>query len=211
MAMKLILIRRDVRCMGMDVRNMFETAKLKLQSTCGLDWMSQQARACEPGSRSTWKRNELVVGISEIPELGLIRTVEGHLTRKERAKIHRRFTNCTVPHPPHFIALLCVDDLLDTTLQNTAILDWNFVIFTKYRQLISLLLLFNPLRFNTSVTMSETFQELADIPKDFVKDGMLFMNRCTKPDKREFLKISQAVGFGFLIMGAIGYFIKLSE
>jgi preprotein translocase subunit Sss1 len=29
-------------------------------------------------------------------------------------------------------------------------------------------------------------------------------------DKREFLKISQAVGFGFLIMGAIGYFIKLS-
>ncbi|EEQ91125.1 hypothetical protein RJZ56_005664 [Blastomyces dermatitidis] len=57
--------------------------------------------------------------------------------------------------------------------------------------------------------MSDTFQELADIPKDFVKDGMLFMNRCTKPDKREFLKISQAVGFGFLIMGVIGYFIKL--
>ncbi|EFE39715.1 hypothetical protein TRV_05577 [Trichophyton verrucosum HKI 0517] len=59
------------------------------------------------------------------------------------------------------------------------------------------------------VAMSDAFQELADIPKDFVKDGMLFVNRCTKPDKREFLKISQAVGFGFLIMGAIGYFIKL--
>lgn len=29
-------------------------------------------------------------------------------------------------------------------------------------------------------------------------------------DKREFVKISQAVGMGFLIMGAIGYFIKLS-
>ncbi|KAF3482297.1 translocase SEC61 complex gamma subunit [Arthroderma uncinatum] len=57
--------------------------------------------------------------------------------------------------------------------------------------------------------MSDAFQELADIPKDFVRDGMLFVNRCTKPDKREFLKISQAVGFGFLIMGAIGYFIKL--
>ncbi|OJD26874.1 protein translocase SEC61 complex gamma subunit, archaeal and eukaryotic [Blastomyces percursus] len=87
--------------------------------------------------------------------------------------------------------------------------------------------------------MSDTFQELADIPKDFVKDGMLFMNRCTKrmyhryspipvitrcspfrhlpsadtrhqsADKREFIKISQAVGFGFLIMGVIGYFIKL--
>ena len=30
-------------------------------------------------------------------------------------------------------------------------------------------------------------------------------------DKREFVKISQAVGFGFLVMGAIGYVIKLSE
>jgi len=30
-------------------------------------------------------------------------------------------------------------------------------------------------------------------------------------DRREFIKISQAVGMGFLIMGAIGYFIKLSK
>ena len=29
-------------------------------------------------------------------------------------------------------------------------------------------------------------------------------------DRREFMKISQAVGMGFLVMGAIGYFIKLS-
>jgi len=35
------------------------------------------------------------------------------------------------------------------------------------------------------------------------------MNRCTKPDKREFLKISQAVGIGFVVMGAIGYIVKL--
>jgi len=33
----------------------------------------------------------------------------------------------------------------------------------------------------------------------------------TPADRREFIKISQAVGFGFLIMGAIGYVIKLSE
>lgn len=30
-------------------------------------------------------------------------------------------------------------------------------------------------------------------------------------DRREFIKISQAVGMGFLIMGVIGYAIKLSE
>ncbi|KPI44771.1 putative protein transport protein Sec61 subunit gamma [Cyphellophora attinorum] len=54
-----------------------------------------------------------------------------------------------------------------------------------------------------------TFKELADVPKEFIRDGTLFINRCTKPDRREFMKISQAVGMGFLIMGAIGYFIKL--
>jgi protein transport protein SEC61 subunit gamma-like protein len=30
-------------------------------------------------------------------------------------------------------------------------------------------------------------------------------------DKREFLRISQAVGMGFLIMGVIGYIVKLSK
>ncbi|KIY00045.1 uncharacterized protein Z520_04683 [Fonsecaea multimorphosa CBS 102226] len=58
--------------------------------------------------------------------------------------------------------------------------------------------------------MSEILQEIADVPKEFFKDGTQFINRCTKPDRREFIKISQAVGMGFLIMGAIGYFIKLS-
>ena len=29
-------------------------------------------------------------------------------------------------------------------------------------------------------------------------------------DRREFIKISQAVGVGFVVMGTIGYFVKLS-
>ncbi|KEF58721.1 protein transporter Sec61 subunit gamma [Exophiala aquamarina CBS 119918] len=57
--------------------------------------------------------------------------------------------------------------------------------------------------------MSDLIQEIADVPREFFKDGTQFINRCTKPDRREFIKISQAVGMGFLIMGAIGYFIKL--
>ncbi|KAI1655867.1 protein translocase SEC6 [Daldinia decipiens] len=52
-------------------------------------------------------------------------------------------------------------------------------------------------------------QDLLEIPRDFVKDGTQFMTRCTKPDKREFIQISKAVGVGFLVMGAIGYLIKL--
>jgi protein transport protein SEC61 subunit gamma and related proteins len=71
--------------------------------------------------------------------------------------------------------------------------------------------------------MSDQIQELIDIPRDFIKDGIMFVNRCTKrktplgwplglsalqphvlteiADKREFIKISQAVGVGFLVMG----------
>lgn len=78
--------------------------------------------------------------------------------------------------------------------------------------------------------MSEQIKEIAEIPRDFLRDGTLFLNRCTKrelfrpeslqstecptdmctADKREFIKISQAVGVGFVVMGTIGYFVKLS-
>jgi protein transport protein SEC61 subunit gamma-like protein len=81
---------------------------------------------------------------------------------------------------------------------------------------------------------SNQMQEIMEMPREFVKDGTQFINRCTyvsinlptclplqfffatntlansKPDKREFLKISQAVGVGFLVMGVIGYIVKLS-
>ena len=36
------------------------------------------------------------------------------------------------------------------------------------------------------------------------------LTACVVADKREFLRISQAVGMGFLIMGVIGYVVKLS-
>ncbi|KAI1176499.1 hypothetical protein F4777DRAFT_587914 [Nemania sp. FL0916] len=48
-----------------------------------------------------------------------------------------------------------------------------------------------------------------DVQKDFVKDGTQFINRCTKPDRNEYIKICQAVGVGFVVMGAIGYLVKL--
>ncbi|KAF2150464.1 protein translocase SEC6 [Myriangium duriaei CBS 260.36] len=57
--------------------------------------------------------------------------------------------------------------------------------------------------------MSDQIKEFIEIPKDFLEDGTKFLNRCTKPDKREFIKISQAVGVGFLVMGVIGYVVKL--
>ncbi|CAH7688143.1 protein transporter Sec61 subunit gamma [Phakopsora pachyrhizi] len=52
-------------------------------------------------------------------------------------------------------------------------------------------------------------KELSEVPQKFLKEGSQFMNRCTKPDKDEFLQICRAVAFGFAIMGFIGYFVKL--
>jgi len=57
--------------------------------------------------------------------------------------------------------------------------------------------------------MSDQLAQIADIPREFLKDGTQFINRCTKPDKKEFIKISQAVGIGFVVMGVIGYVVKV--
>ncbi|KAI8909418.1 hypothetical protein PhCBS80983_g00705 [Powellomyces hirtus] len=57
--------------------------------------------------------------------------------------------------------------------------------------------------------MSDNLTELIDGPRQFLKDGVQLMNRCAKPDKREFIQVTQAVSIGFLIMGFIGFFVKL--
>jgi protein transport protein SEC61 subunit gamma-like protein len=46
-------------------------------------------------------------------------------------------------------------------------------------------------------------------PKQFVKESIQLLHRCSKPDRREFMKISQAVAMGFFLMGFIGFFVKL--
>ncbi|KAH8171623.1 secE/Sec61-gamma subunits of protein translocation complex domain-containing protein [Sarocladium implicatum] len=57
--------------------------------------------------------------------------------------------------------------------------------------------------------MSDQVQELLEVPSEFAKDGIQFVRRCTKPDQKEFLRLCQAVGMGFVVMGSIGYIIKL--
>ncbi|KAJ3105923.1 Sec61p translocation complex subunit [Phlyctochytrium planicorne] len=105
--------------------------------------------------------------------------------------------------------------------------------------------------------MSDNFTELIEGPKQFAKDSIKLINRCTKPDKRgtvqcrlnqqptrrktgkqvfggpeerhkdaekkkkgdrlpaqhlsstKFFQISRAVGIGFLLMGFIGFIVKL--
>ncbi|KAJ3659211.1 hypothetical protein Zmor_010912 [Zophobas morio] len=45
--------------------------------------------------------------------------------------------------------------------------------------------------------------------RQFTKDSIRLVKRCTKPDRREFQKIAIATAIGFCIMGFIGFFVKL--
>jgi len=45
--------------------------------------------------------------------------------------------------------------------------------------------------------------------KQFAKDSIRLIKRCTKPDRKEFQKIAMATAIGFAIMGFIGFFVKL--
>ena len=54
------------------------------------------------------------------------------------------------------------------------------------------------------------FNETIIIPfQGFVKDSIHLVKKCTKSDKKEFMAIAKATGIGFLIMGFIGFFVKL--
>merc|ERR1712107_90334 len=45
--------------------------------------------------------------------------------------------------------------------------------------------------------------------KQFSKDSVRLVKRCTKPDRKEIQKIAIATAIGFAIMGFIGFFVKL--
>ncbi|CAH6723941.1 protein transport protein Sss1p [[Candida] jaroonii] len=57
--------------------------------------------------------------------------------------------------------------------------------------------------------MAEGFEKLVEVPTEFFKDGTAFIKRCQKPSKNEYLKIIRAVGIGFIMMGVVGYVVKL--
>ncbi|KAI9339961.1 hypothetical protein BDR26DRAFT_861890 [Obelidium mucronatum] len=55
----------------------------------------------------------------------------------------------------------------------------------------------------------ETLTEIIDGPKQFIKDSINLINKCTKPTQTEFFQMAGAIGMGFVIMGFIGFFVKL--
>ncbi|KAJ9525322.1 hypothetical protein QJQ45_020865 [Haematococcus lacustris] len=45
--------------------------------------------------------------------------------------------------------------------------------------------------------------------KDFAKNSARLVKRCTKPDRKEFWKVCSRTALGFVVMGFIGFFVKL--
>jgi len=52
-------------------------------------------------------------------------------------------------------------------------------------------------------------KSLATQIKEFGRDSQNFFTKCKKPDRQEYLKILYACAMGFVVMGFIGYLVKL--
>ncbi|UJR13662.1 hypothetical protein I4U23_000674 [Adineta vaga] len=55
----------------------------------------------------------------------------------------------------------------------------------------------------------DQIQQYTEPCKQFMKDSIRLVKKCTKPDRKEFQKIAMATAIGFAIMGFIGFFVKL--
>ena len=50
---------------------------------------------------------------------------------------------------------------------------------------------------------------VAATPTHHAQDSIHLVKKCTKPDRKEFARIASATMIGFLIMGFVGFFVKL--
>lgn len=65
------------------------------------------------------------------------------------------------------------------------------------------------LRVSVSAGIMDQVMQFVEPSRQFVKDSIRLVKRCTKPDRKEFQKIAMATAIGFAIMGFIGFFVKL--
>ncbi|KAH7822965.1 putative protein transport protein Sec61 subunit gamma [Monocercomonoides exilis] len=57
--------------------------------------------------------------------------------------------------------------------------------------------------------MEQQVRKVSGPLSKFARDSVRFWNRCTKPDAKEFSKIALATGAGFLVLGFVGFFVRL--
>ncbi|KAG8362838.1 hypothetical protein BUALT_BualtUnG0032300 [Buddleja alternifolia] len=70
-------------------------------------------------------------------------------------------------------------------------------------------------RLNTSLLAKVVEKEMDaldsvfDPLRDFAKDSVRLVKRCHKPDRKEFTKVATRTAIGFVVMGFVGFFVKL--
>jgi len=62
---------------------------------------------------------------------------------------------------------------------------------------------------NENEVAENSFQSAILPAKRFAADSYRLIKRCTKPDAKEFKKIAIATTVGFLVMGFLGFLVKL--
>ncbi|XP_050125569.1 uncharacterized protein LOC126602721 [Malus sylvestris] len=50
---------------------------------------------------------------------------------------------------------------------------------------------------------------VTDLLREFSKDSIRLVKRCHKPDRKEFSKVALRTAIGFVVMGFVGFFVKL--
>ncbi|XP_034208426.1 protein transport protein Sec61 subunit gamma-like, partial [Prunus dulcis] len=91
--------------------------------------------------------------------------------------------------PNQLLTQILVRVLLSETLTKTKIKSWEFV-GRKKKKLDAIDSVFDPLR-------------------EFSKDSVRLVKRCHKPDRKEFTKVAVRTAIGFVVMGFVGFFVKL--
>ena len=59
--------------------------------------------------------------------------------------------------------------------------------------------------------ITDQVMQFVEPSRQFVKDSIRLVKRCTKPGRKEFQKIAMAIAIGFAIMGFIGFFCEIGS
>ncbi|PPR82310.1 hypothetical protein GOBAR_AA38407 [Gossypium barbadense] len=55
----------------------------------------------------------------------------------------------------------------------------------------------------------DAIDSVFDPLREFAKDSVRLVKRCHKPDRKEFTKVAFRTAIGFVVMGFVGFFVKL--
>ncbi|XP_031248994.1 protein transport protein Sec61 subunit gamma-like [Pistacia vera] len=55
----------------------------------------------------------------------------------------------------------------------------------------------------------DTLDSVMDPLREFSKGSVRLVKRCHKPDRKEFTKVAFRTAIGFVVMGFVGFFVKM--